>query len=64
MCALPEFMDSMSLVYTEPKEGRAQFITASTTVDCKLGEPLINGIDTPDLLADRGYDVNTIIEQA
>lgn len=40
------------------------FITAGTTADCKFGEPLINGIDALALLADRGYDVNTIIELA
>jgi len=40
------------------------FITAGTTADCKLGESLIEGIDAIALPADRGYDVNSIIEQA
>jgi len=40
------------------------FITAGTTADCKLGEDLIRGIDAFALLADRGYDVNTLIELA
>jgi len=37
------------------------FITAGTTADCKLAEKLIKGIDAIALLADRGYDTNTII---
>lgn len=40
------------------------FVTAGTTADCKLGEKLINGIDALALLADRGYDVNAIIDLA
>lgn len=40
------------------------FVTADTTADCKFGEKLIQGIDALALLADRGYDVNTIIELA
>jgi transposase len=40
------------------------FITAGTTADCTLGEELIKGIDADVLLADRGYDVNAIIERA
>jgi transposase len=40
------------------------FITAGTTADCKLGEDLIKGIDALALLADKGYDVNSIIELA
>jgi transposase len=40
------------------------FITAGTTADCRLGKELIDGIDARALLADRGYDVNTIIEHA
>jgi transposase len=40
------------------------FITAGTTADCSVGEDLIRGIDALALLADRGYDVNTIIELA
>ena len=40
------------------------FITAGTTADCSLGIQLIEGIDVIALLADRGYDVNAIIELA
>jgi transposase len=40
------------------------FITAGTTADCNLGADLIRGIDALALLADRGYDVNAIIELA
>jgi transposase len=40
------------------------FVTAGTTADCELGEDLIQGIDAKALLADRGYDVNKIIEKA
>jgi len=40
------------------------FVTSGTTVDCKPGEKLIDGIDALALLADRGYDVNSIIELA
>ena len=40
------------------------FITAGTTADCRLGEDLIRGIDAFALLADRGYDVNALIELA
>jgi transposase len=40
------------------------FITAGTTADFKLGEALIKEIDALCLLADRGYDVNSLIELA
>jgi transposase len=40
------------------------FITAGTTADCTLGIQLIDGIDAKVLLADKGYDVNAIIEHA
>jgi transposase len=40
------------------------FVTAGTTADCTLGEDLIEGINAKALLADRGYDVNKIIEKA
>jgi transposase len=40
------------------------FVTAGTTVDCKYGEALIRGINALALLADRGYDVNAIMELA
>ena len=40
------------------------FVTAVTTADCTLGEDLIQGINAKALLADRGYDVNKIIEKA
>ena len=40
------------------------FITSGTTADCKLGEKLISGINALALLADRGYDVNSLIRLA
>ena len=40
------------------------FITAGTTADCKFGEKLIEGIDAEALLADRGYDTDSIITTA
>jgi transposase len=40
------------------------FVTAGTTADCKFGENLINGIDAENLLADRGFDTDTIVEVA
>jgi len=40
------------------------FITAGTVADCKYGEKLIEGIDAQALLADRGYDTNTIVDKA
>jgi transposase len=40
------------------------FVTAGTTADCRFGEALIKEIDALSLLADRGYDVNSIIELA
>jgi transposase len=40
------------------------FVTKGTTADCKLGLDLIKGLDILKLLADRGYDVNAIIEYA
>jgi len=40
------------------------FATSGTTADCELGEELIKGINALNLLADRGYDVNSIIELA
>ena len=40
------------------------FITAGTTNDCKLGIELFQGLDIIGLMADRGYDTNTIIEFA
>ena len=40
------------------------FVTAGTTADCTVGEDLIKGIDALALLADRGYDVNKLIELA
>ena len=40
------------------------FVTAGTVHDCKLAEKLIEGIDASALLADRGYDVQSIIDAA
>ena len=40
------------------------FITAGTTADCSLEIQSIEGIKVLALLADRGYDVNAIIELA
>ena len=40
------------------------FITKGTTADCRLGVELIEGLDIIGLLADRGYDTNTIIDFA
>ena len=40
------------------------FITAGTTADCKFGEALIKEISALALLADKGYDVNSLIELA
>jgi transposase len=40
------------------------FVTAGTTADYKYGEDLITGINAIALLADRGYDVTTLIELA
>ena len=39
-------------------------ITEGTRADCTQAIALIDGIDAEALLADRGYDVNSIIEQA
>ena len=39
-------------------------ITQGTTADCKQAIPLIDGIDAENLLADRGYDVDSIIQRA
>jgi len=40
------------------------FITSGTTADCSKAHSLIDGIDAEYLLADRGYDSNTVIEHA
>ena len=39
-------------------------ITEGTTADCKQAIPLIEGIEAENLLADRGYDTNSIISFA
>jgi transposase len=39
-------------------------VTKGTTADCKLAIPLIQGISAENLLADRGYDTNKIIDFA
>ena len=40
------------------------FITKGTTADCKYASQLIEGFDAGSLLADRGYDTDSIIAQA
>jgi transposase len=40
------------------------FVTGATTADCQLGERLISGIDALALLADKGYDVDALVELA
>jgi transposase len=40
------------------------FITEGTTADCTQATQLIDGITAENLLADRGYDTNDIIEKA
>lgn len=39
-------------------------ITAGTTADCTQACTLIEGLTADNLLADKGYDSNAIIEQA
>ncbi|MEZ0300019.1 MAG: IS5 family transposase [Candidatus Methylacidiphilales bacterium] len=39
-------------------------VTAGTTADCVKAEQLIEGIKANDLIADRGYDTNSILAQA
>ena len=39
-------------------------ITSGTVADCTQAVALIDGISAQHLLADKGYDTNTIIEQA
>ena len=39
-------------------------ITQGTTADCTQASKLIEGITADNLLADRAYDTNAIIEQA
>ena len=40
------------------------FITEGTRADCTQACTLIDGIDAANLLADRGYDTNEIVEKA
>jgi transposase len=40
------------------------FITKGTSADCKYASQLIEGLDAEALLADRGYDTDSIIAQA
>ena len=40
------------------------FITKGTAADCKHASKLIEGFDASALLADRGYDTDSIVEQA
>ena len=39
-------------------------VTSGTVADCKLAKALINGFEAEHLLADRGYDSNTIVQLA
>jgi transposase len=39
-------------------------VTSGTVADCAIGEKLIEGIDAEYLLADRGYDTNSIVQTA
>ena len=39
-------------------------ITPGTTTDCTQASKLIAGIDADDLIADRGYDTDAILQQA
>ena len=39
-------------------------ITQGTTADCTQAAPLIDGFTAENLLADKGYDTDAIIEQA
>ena len=39
-------------------------VTDGTVADCSMAGELIEGIDAEYLLADRGYDTDTVIEQA
>jgi transposase len=40
------------------------FITQGTTADCTQAHRLIEGIDAQNLIADKGYDSDEIIEEA
>ena len=40
------------------------FVTAGTTADCTQAVALIDGFTAEYLLADRGYDTNSLIETA
>jgi transposase len=40
------------------------FISSGTVADCQFGERLIEGVDADYLLADKGYDVQSIIDAA
>ena len=40
------------------------FITSGTTADCTQGSRLIEGLTAENLLADKGYDSNEIIDAA
>ena len=40
------------------------FVTAGTTADCTVAAELIEGFEAEYLLADRGYDTDSIIETA
>lgn len=40
------------------------FITAGTTADCTVAKQLIENFDADNLLADRGYDTNALVDAA
>ncbi len=40
------------------------FITSGTTADCTQGARLIEGLNAENLLADKGYDSNQLIDLA
>ena len=40
------------------------FLTAGPVADCQVAPSLIEGLSADALLADRGYDSDTLIEQA
>ena len=40
------------------------FVTAGPVADCLYGEKLIEGVEAGALLADRGYDTNSVLQAA
>jgi transposase len=43
---------------------RRVVVTAGTVADCTIAEQLIEGVSADYLLADKGYDANSIVEKA